>query len=157
MVVALPEQRKIRFYASADLKSWQLQSEFGPAGAREQIWEVPGLVQLPAEGNFHRTKWVLFCGMGPNKEQYFVGNFDGTSFTMDAAAESFLTRGTGLAGQVFADFETSGYAGWTVTGNAFGLAPACGDSPFANSSGYLGNKFVSSWTAGAGDAATGTL
>src|SRR5579862_6870530 len=157
MVVALPEQRKIRFYASADLKSWQFQSEFGPAGAREQIWEVPGLVQLPADGGFQKKKWVLFCGMGPNKEQYFVGDFDGARFTMDAATESFLARGTGLTGRVFADFETTDYAGWTITGNAFGLTPASGNSPFANSSGYLGDKFVSSWTAGRGDAATGTL
>src|SRR5439155_23394109 len=71
MAVVLPERRKIRFYSSPNLKAWEFQSEFGPIGAREQIWEVPGLVQLPGT-----DKWVLFCGMGPNKEQYFVGNFD---------------------------------------------------------------------------------
>ena len=87
MAVALPDERKVAFYASTNLISWQYLSQFGPAGAREQVWEVPNLFQLPLDGDTNRMKWVLVCGMGPNKEQYFVGNFNGTSFVADRHRE----------------------------------------------------------------------
>ncbi|PYQ21571.1 MAG: glycosyl hydrolase family 32, partial [Acidobacteria bacterium] len=43
MVVALSEERKIRFYGSADLKSWSPLSDFGPAGHTKGQWECPDL------------------------------------------------------------------------------------------------------------------
>jgi sucrose-6-phosphate hydrolase SacC (GH32 family) len=43
MVVAMPDDRQFRFYASRDLKAWELLSSFGPYGARDGLWEVPVL------------------------------------------------------------------------------------------------------------------
>lgn len=157
MTIALSNQHKVRFYGSSDLKNWQLLSEFGPVGARDSDWEDPGLFQLPVNGNMQNKKWVLICDKGPNKIQYFVGNFDGTNFTLDAATQSFLTQGTGLEGTVFANFETSSYApGWAVTGSAFGSGPAQGTLPNQQLvTGYLGNGLVNSYNNG--DGTTGTL
>jgi len=156
MVVALPEDRKINFYASPDLKSWQYINQFGPVGARDQIWEVPNLFQLPAGDDTNNLKWVLVCGMGPNKEQYFVGNFDGTNFTMDAACRSYLLGGTGLEGTVFADFECLTYPGWTAEGTAFGPGPTADPLPGPQKvSGYLGARLVNSFLGG--NNATGKL
>jgi len=156
MVVALPEDRKVNFYASPDLKSWQYISQFGPVGARAQIWEVPCLFQLPAGEGAKDLKWVLVCGMGPNREQYFVGNFDGTNFTMDAACRSYLLGGTGLEGTVFADFESLTYSGWTTAGTAFSTGPASNPLPGPQKvSGYFGARLVNSFVGG--NDATGKL
>jgi sucrose-6-phosphate hydrolase SacC (GH32 family) len=79
MVTVLPDQQKVRFDASTDLKHWTHLSDFGPAGATEGLWECPDLFELPVEGEQGRTKWVLkvdvLRGIGA---QYFIGEFDGT-------------------------------------------------------------------------------
>ncbi|WP_165225630.1 glycoside hydrolase family 32 protein [Aquisphaera insulae] len=152
MVVALPEDRKVHFYGSPDLKSWTFLSAFGPVGASEQIWEVPGLVRLPVEGDSTEPRWVLICGIGPNKGQYFVGDFDGTRFHVDPAHAAALVRGADLPGEVFASFEGDQYDGWKAEGDAFGRGPDAGERPIA---GYLGKRLVS--TRRAGPRATGRL
>src|SRR5215472_8926773 len=43
MAVSLPDEHKIRFYGSPDLKQWQPLSDFGPAGAVSGQWECPEL------------------------------------------------------------------------------------------------------------------
>ena len=79
MVVALPDQHKVRFYKSSNLKAWELLSEFGPAGATGGNWECPDL--FPLSG-----KWVLSVNLMPggpqggSGNQYFVGQFDGVKF-----------------------------------------------------------------------------
>ncbi|MCB1132104.1 MAG: hypothetical protein KDN05_13310, partial [Verrucomicrobiae bacterium] len=83
MSVARSEARKIRFYTSPDLKNWTQSGEFGPVGARQEIWEVPGLSQVPVHGAGNQKKWMLHAGAGTNKVQYWTGNFDGSTFTMD--------------------------------------------------------------------------
>ncbi|MGZ6347026.1 MAG: glycoside hydrolase family 32 protein [Anaerolineales bacterium] len=90
MVIALSDDRKVSFYASPDLKHWEHLSDFGPQGAFSQVWEVPDLFQLSVDGDPHHKKWVLLCGMGPNREQYFIGDFDGQKFTLDPALNGFL-------------------------------------------------------------------
>jgi len=156
MVVCRPEDKILEFYSSADLKSWQLKSQFGPVNARDGWWEVPGLVQIPVRGDTNDMKWVMFCGKGPNKEQYWVGDFDGTNFTVDAGCQAFLSQGTGLEGQVFNDFESTSYGAWTKTGNAFGSAPATGTlSGQQPVSGFLGGRLINTFLGG--DGATGTL
>ena len=85
MVVALSEERKIRFYGSADLKSWSPLSDFGPAGHTKGQWECPDLFELPVEGDPARRRWVLDVDVNPgapqggSADQYFVGSFDGTT------------------------------------------------------------------------------
>ena len=89
MAVALPNEHKVLFYSSTDLRHWNKQSEFGPAGATGGQWECPTLVELPVEGNPRRTRWVLKIGLNPgglqggSGEQYFVGTFDGNKFVND--------------------------------------------------------------------------
>lgn len=95
MAVALPNDHKILFYGSSNLKNWQKLSEFGPAGATGGQWECPTMVELPVDGS-RRTRWVLKVGLNPgglqggSGEQYFVGTFDGTRFVNDNPASTTL-------------------------------------------------------------------
>jgi levanase/fructan beta-fructosidase len=95
MVVALPTEHKVQFYASENLKEWELLSEFGNAGYINAAWECPSLLQVPVEGDPQQKKWVLLVSAGgPEKGpfmQYFVGGFDGKSFKNDNAADMILT------------------------------------------------------------------
>lgn len=156
MAVALSNQHIVRFYASPNLKTWRWLSNFGPVGGREADWEDPALFQLPVDGNPQNMKWVLAVDTGPNKIQYFVGNFDGTTFWLDPLTQSFLNKGTGLDGDTFANFESADYGNWTVTGTAFGPGPAQGTLPNQMPvSGYVGHGLVNSFYDG--DTSTGTL
>ncbi len=89
MAVSLPNDHKVRFYGSRNLKSWNQLSDFGPAGAASGQWECPEIFELPVDGNPRRTRFVLKVGLNPGSpqggsgEQYFIGEFDGTSFTND--------------------------------------------------------------------------
>ncbi len=38
MIVSLAEERRIRFYASSDLKRWSHLSDFGPEGYTKGQW-----------------------------------------------------------------------------------------------------------------------
>lgn len=145
MVITLPEKRMVSFYASADLKQWEHLSDFGPVGARSQLWEVPDLFRLPVDGDPNNMKWVLLSGMGPNREQYFIGDFDGTQFTLDPAANGYLLRGEGIPGTVFADFENGLPEGWTAEGDP--IAVGAGDNlGFYKVTGTLGGGFLSTYT-----------
>jgi len=98
MVVSLPDQHKVRFYHSKNLRQWDLGGEFGPAGATGGVWECPDLFELAvreqpgkhdAIGKIVDKRWVLNVNLnpgGPNggsADQYFVGHFDGSHFTED--------------------------------------------------------------------------
>lgn len=80
----------VEIYASADLKSWTKRSEFGKDyGAHGGVWECPDLFPLPVDGA-EKQKWVMLVSInpgGPNvgsATQYFIGEFDGNTFTPDA-------------------------------------------------------------------------
>lgn len=155
MAIALPIDKKIQFYKSSNLKQWQLLSYFGLIGGMGQVWEDPDLVQLNVDNDPNNKKWVLICSMGPNKVQYFLGNWNGDSFSMDTTDYAYLATGIGMNGVIFDDFE-QGYSKWTVQGTAFGSSPASGTLPNQNTvNGYLGSKLVNSYLNG--DASTGTL
>nr|WP_263324431.1 glycoside hydrolase family 32 protein [Neobacillus sp. Marseille-Q6967] len=88
-IMSLACQDRIRFYESPNLIEWELLSEFGSEyGAHGGVWECPDLIQLEVEGESEK-KWVLIVSInpgGPNGGsvvQYFVGHFDGTTFTCD--------------------------------------------------------------------------
>ncbi len=91
MAVSLPNDHKVRFYGSPDLKGWKQLSEFGPEGATAGQWECPELFELPIEGGGAK-RWVLKVGLNPGAlqggsgEQYFVGEFDGKAFRNDNPA-----------------------------------------------------------------------
>lgn len=79
----------VELYASTDLKSWTKLSEFGKDyGAHGGVWECPDLFPLAIEGE-GKQKWVMLVSInpgGPNvgsATQYFIGDFDGKTFTPD--------------------------------------------------------------------------
>ncbi|MDE5903465.1 MAG: GH32 C-terminal domain-containing protein, partial [Muribaculaceae bacterium] len=80
------------FFTSPDLKTWTLQSAFGKGiGAQGGVWECPDLFELPVEGT-GESKWVLLCNLNPggpfggSATQYFIGDWDGKTFTADTDA-----------------------------------------------------------------------
>src|SRR6185369_8862081 len=92
-------------------KTWKFMSEFGPAGTSDGQWECPDLVELPVEGTSQK-KWVLIISRNPGAPQggtgvqYFVGNFDGTTFTTETPDSTKLWIDWGkdfYATQRFAD------------------------------------------------------
>lgn len=80
--------QEIRFYASDDLRQWTFLSAFGEGyGAHGGVWECPELI--PFDG-----QWVLLVSINPgglfggSATQYFVGQWDGKTFTcMDEPTE----------------------------------------------------------------------
>jgi len=89
MAVSLPKEHKVRFYQSPNLKDWTLLSDFGPAGDTAGDWECPDLLRIP-DASGKREIWALKVGLNPGApqggsgEQYFLGSFDGKSFTSSA-------------------------------------------------------------------------
>jgi fructan beta-fructosidase len=155
MVVVKAIQRKVAIYASKDLKSWRHLSDFGPANAVGGAWECPDLFPLKVDG---KTKWVMLVSLNPggiaggSGMQYFVGDFDGTSFRADNIAGDY----TPPPGTLFEGFEDTGFGGWTPAGQAFGTGPAQGNAPGQGGvSNYIGNGLANSFHGG--DATTGTL
>lgn len=95
MVTVKATEHRAALYESKDLKTWRFLSHFGNVGDTTKVWECPALVQVPIQNEAGRpsggqSRWVLFISAGhPQKDyvgmQYFVGNFDGTTFTLDPA------------------------------------------------------------------------
>ncbi|MFW5726225.1 MAG: glycoside hydrolase family 32 protein, partial [bacterium] len=94
MAIAIPQEQKIRFYESPNLIDWKQMSEFGPAGFVDGIWECPDLFKLtvPETGE---EKWALLVSYNTPDDgssmQYFVGDFNGTTFTNDNTDDLILT------------------------------------------------------------------
>ena len=132
MVVAKALEKKIKFYGSKDLKEWTWLSDFGPAGAQEKAWECPDLFQLSVDGNPQQKKWVMVVSIDWAREQYFIGNFDGKTFTLDADhAKEALYVDHGLdfyASRTFRDYDgtlpTTTSMGWIATWDYAQLVPS---------------------------------
>jgi levanase/fructan beta-fructosidase len=83
MTVAMVDEHMVRIYGSKNLKEWTKLSDFGPAGYTKSGWECPSLLPLTVDGDAANTKWVLFVscwGEHSPMMQYYVGDFDGTTF-----------------------------------------------------------------------------
>ena len=119
-IMVLAAGDRLRLFASYNLREWQQVSEFGEAvGAHGGVWECPDLFPIKVEGT-NETRWVLLVSInpgGPNggsATQYFVGGFDGTTFTMDAAfASSVGAAGKEPSRGVWVDHGRDNYAGVT--------------------------------------------
>ena len=92
MVLAVGQHMEI--YSSKNLKDWKKESSFGEGqGCHGGVWECPDLVELPVEGTKDK-KWVLICNINPggpsggSATQYFVGDFDGSTFTNNYPEET---------------------------------------------------------------------
>ncbi len=94
MAVALPDGHQVVFFTSPDLKHWTKLSTFGPAGITTQLdpkaqWECPTLLDLGPKKGSSAGLWALKVGLNPGAlqggsgEQYFLGSFDGKTFTQD--------------------------------------------------------------------------
>ena len=156
---------QVHLYKSADLKSWTHLSVFGPANAVGGQWECPDLFPLAVDGDPDNVKWVLVVNLNPGAVaggsggQYFVGSFDGTTFTSESTSDfSSLPAGT-----TFAGFNSGSYADWrpnnqpAISANGpFGDRPAtgalAGQLPVT---GFAGSGLVNGFEGG--DAPTGTL
>ena len=88
-VMVLVAGNHVRIYRSLDLLTWSFASMFGAKeGSHDGVWECPDLFELSVEGDKSVKKWVLIVSIGDNAEcpegsrtQYFIGEFDGHSFT----------------------------------------------------------------------------
>ncbi len=104
-VMVLAAGHEMQLYTSPNLLDWTLRSKFSQ-GQVQPIWEVPDLFPLQIDG---QTKWVLLIslsGMAPaggNGIQYFIGGFDGDTFTNDNPASTIL----------WLDYGADNYAGTT--------------------------------------------
>lgn len=110
-IMNLAEVGKLSIYTSTDLKTWTYQS----AMIRSDLgtMECPHLFPLHlynADGTTGQDKWVLLCGANGTAAgfttgtQYWVGSFDGTTFTPDDWTGNWLDAGPDFyATTVFAD------------------------------------------------------
>ncbi|MBK0380712.1 glycoside hydrolase family 32 protein [Mucilaginibacter segetis] len=110
-VMSLATKDRITFYSSKNLKNWTKESEFGKTvGAHGGVWECPDLISLQLNG---KQYWVLLVSINPGGEnggsatQYFVGEFNGHTFTPVSTNTKWI------------DYGPDDYAGvtWSNTGN----------------------------------------
>ena len=108
-VMTLAVGNQIKFFSSANLKSWQHESSFKPEDDLKElgVWECPDL--FPIKTDSGETKWVLIINHGdkaPNGGsgiRYFVGDFDGKTF-QETQKSLWLDYGTDFyAGVTFSN------------------------------------------------------
>ncbi len=97
-IMSLAVKDRISFYSSENLLEWEHESDFQPDwAAYGGVWECPDL--FPLKTSTGEEKWVLFVSInpgGPNggsATQYFVGDFDGVSFTTETNEVKWLDYG----------------------------------------------------------------
>nr|WP_298527934.1 glycoside hydrolase family 32 protein [uncultured Christiangramia sp.] len=113
-LMALATTENTLFYTSQDLKEWKKVSEFGQGnGAHDGVWECPDFFPMQVEGT-GETKWVLIQSLNPggynggSGTQYFVGDFDGTTFTPEENMSNLEEKH-----DYWIDFGRDNYAGVT--------------------------------------------
>lgn len=89
----------LQIWLSDNLIDWQKVSEFGrDQGAHGGVWECPDMFPLQVEGSTEE-KWVLLISINPGAPnggsgtQYFIGDFDGKTFTSDQKESRWLDWG----------------------------------------------------------------
>lgn len=123
-VMVLATGQTVSLYSSPNLIDWQFESEFGEGiGSHEGVWECPDLFELTVE-NSGEKKWVLFVSIGDDpkydsgsRTQYFIGSFDGATFTPEVHETQWLDFGKdNYAGVSFSDVPKEDgrriYLGW---------------------------------------------
>jgi len=99
----------MRIYSAPDLKTWQLESTFGEGMVDDRVaWECPDLFALSyQEGDATVTKWVLMASsvsqdnfsdkriFSTCEERYFIGTFDGHTFTAQHGMDNRLSSAFG--------------------------------------------------------------
>jgi fructan beta-fructosidase len=108
-VMSLAVKDHISFYSSNDLKDWNFESDFGAiSGAHGGVWECPDLFSL--KDQYGNEQWILLVSINPNgpqggsATQYFVGDFDGKTFTPNHKETKWIDYGAdNYAGVTFSD------------------------------------------------------
>ncbi len=97
-IMSLAVWDKISFYSSPNLLDWTFESDFNPEwAAYGGVWECPDLFPLTAADG--TQKWILFLSINPggphggSATQYFVGNFDGKTFSTESSETLWLDYG----------------------------------------------------------------
>ncbi|MFC0262183.1 glycoside hydrolase family 32 protein [Fontibacter flavus] len=97
-IMSLAVKDKISFYSSSNLLDWTFESDFNPEwAAYGGVWECPDLFPLQTKDG--QEKWVLFVSINPggpqggSATQYFIGDFDGKSFTTSSTEVKWLDWG----------------------------------------------------------------
>jgi fructan beta-fructosidase len=110
-VMALAVGDAVEFFRSPDLRTWTFASRFGEGqGTHAGVWECPDLFPLLVDDDPGRTLWVLHVSVGANPQtagstaQYFLGSFDGTTFSRDLLAENVQDPTEWLLTDVGQDF-----------------------------------------------------
>jgi len=93
MITAIPMEFKTRLYTSTDLKNWTHLSDFGPLGSLSGGWEDPDLFTLAIDDDPNNKTWILSHAVAVNQVEYYIGNFDGTTFTESDNATLFIDDG----------------------------------------------------------------
>lgn len=118
-IMTLAEWDHVSFYSSKDLKAWTKASDFGlDKGSHAGVWECPDLFELKVEGT-DETRWVLLVSINPggpqggSATQYFVGDFDGTSFQVDSLFDAEVVKEEEQEQAIWLDYGADNYAGVT--------------------------------------------
>lgn len=99
-VMSLAEGNKIGLYTSPNLHDWTYRS--GMFSSNFGGMECPNMIQLHlynADGSYSLDKWVLLCGADGSGTGftggtfYWVGGFDGATFTPDSTTGQWLDGG----------------------------------------------------------------
>lgn len=100
-IMILAAKDRAHLYASDNLKEWKFLSEFKDSVSKHGVWECPDFFPLTVKGT-NETKWVLLQSYNPgganggSGTQYFIGDFDGTNFTLDKTFEQRLIKEKGI-------------------------------------------------------------
>jgi fructan beta-fructosidase len=134
-VMALAAGNAVLFYTSSDLKHWESSGSFGDGyGCTDGVWETPDLFEMPVNGG-PVTRWILTVGVsngapaGGSGTQYFVGTFDGKTFTSEGPEDAILWADFGAdyyAAQSWSDEPTGRriMLGWQNNWRYSGVIPA---------------------------------
>ncbi|WP_241992590.1 glycoside hydrolase family 32 protein [Cryobacterium lactosi] len=96
-VMALAEHDRIGFYTSPNLRDWTYASDFVTTGLG--VLECPDLFPMAVDGDPNNVRWVLLAGANGAAEgkttgtTYWVGDWDGTTFTADETGHQWLDHG----------------------------------------------------------------
>jgi len=139
MVLVKASEKKVAIFTSPNLVSWTHRSDFGPLAAQGGDWECPDLIQLTIDGDKEKKSWAMIVSLSPggieggSGTQYFVGNFDGKSFTPSQNYEK----------PQWLDYGKDNYAGVTFSNMPDSRTVLIG---WMNSWQYAGNLPKTDWT-----------
>lgn len=132
-ILLLAAGDRIQVYGSTNLLEWNKLSEFGADHVmHDGVWECPDLFELPVDGG--ASRWVLVVSINPggpasgSATMYFVGDFDGKTFTSDNPTDTVLWADRGsdfYAPQSFSDMpgDRRVWVGWLSNWNYAEVVP----------------------------------